>query len=223
MSELAEILRNLEYLKNLEKSWLDKWVFPFLPLILSVLAIFIATYNDDIKQWRRKRNSFFQVKVANDGKLYKQEKSDGKIDYVGRIEIENTGKFKMEDVQIDVIRIYENEEKRKNFLQSPLNWTHSEIFSGDKNYRPVRSIHPGQKVSLDILNFNKEKNSNERTLRLVVLGGKHIDDFSKLKESENEIELKLYQKSGKTETIKLKILFQKEQEDDNKKVRVKIL
>jgi len=175
-------------------------------LIVSITALGIALFSEKFKQWSRKSKLciekvsglHIQDNIPPEGKKIKLS--------VGRVLVENKGRYKAGKVEVNVISIEDKNGGRRNFLPSPLNWTHSQLYSENRTVGVIRDIHPHQSVYLDIFNLNTGE-ENSKILKLAVVPCSNIDDFSKLEIGENTIVLKFYQESGQTITKKLKIIW----------------
>lgn len=119
-----------------------------------------------------------------------------------RLVIRNEGNDTAENVQVDVIKIFDDGESRKNFLPMPLLWTHLG--------REERNILQKQTVYLDIVNWNTEGNSLSSLTFIPELATRYgggIDDFRKLKSGKSRLELTFYKRGGKSFSKKIEIEF----------------
>ena len=116
---------------------------------------------------------------------------------VWRLVIKNTGKDTARDVQVEVIEIKDEGDTRKNFLPMSVNWTHLNKVS--------RDILKDQTAYLDIFNQSDKGSlkSMEHTIIFASPYAQDIKDFFFLKKGNSEIKLKLFQKNGNSQEIKL--------------------
>lgn len=112
---------------------------------------------------------------------------------VWRIIIKNVGNEAAQNVQADVVNIYDNGEERKNFLPIPLRWTHLDSES--------REILSGQIVYLD---FFDDIPTNllptietHHTIRICSRFGLDIPDFTHLKNETSCVEVAIFHKRRK--------------------------
>jgi len=107
--------------------------------------------------------------------------------HVWRLAIINNGRETAENVQVDVIKMYDNGVPRENFLPMPLPWTHLN--------KENRDISPNQTVYLDVF-YHKTNTPDDVHIATRFGGG--IDNFRKLKIGKTRLVLTFYEQSGKS-------------------------
>jgi len=217
LKNIHEILfqQNKIFFDYINKPFYDNFNF-YLPLlsfagslIVSWIALYIALHSEELRKKQIKSN----LKIIGEP-LYNKQADNYTV---GRITIKNKSKFRAEDVEADVEDLTINGDPRKNFLSCPLNWTHSQLYSQNNNYHPTRNINPYQSVNLDIYRYSPNDLNNK--LKLATIVCQDINDFSSLEKGENDITIRLYQDSGQTLKIELKVIWDGESTPAMKLIR----
>jgi len=107
--------------------------------------------------------------------------------YIWRLAIVNNGKETAKNVQVDVVKIYDNGNPRENFLPMPLPWTHTN--------KESRDVSPKQTVYLDVF-YHKISDPNDAHIATRFGGG--VDSFRKFKFGKTRLILTFYEQSGKS-------------------------
>lgn len=186
---IKEIADNLLPLQNLNNpSYSDP---NFLGAMLaSLVALLIAIYSEQFRNLARRTNlSVKNVRI--------NEQGNGNSVYY-RLEIINEGNYPAKNVEVYVDSIQENSQTRENFLPVPLRWTHARAYMSAGVYR---DIHPNQSVLLDFCEFVKDRN----LLHLSLAAGGENPEFAILHGGDMQVDIKIYQESGKTIKITLPI------------------
>lgn len=186
-SELVKgIIESLEPLENLSRPFYKDANF-LGAIVASLTALGIALFSEPFKKLWRKTEL-----VVNKDVLMNKQGNGGLILY--RLSISNEGNYIAQDVEVYVDKV----SGKNNFLPVPLTWTHARAYMTPGVYR---NIHPKQKVLLDFCEFTKERN----LLKFRLAAGDEVPDFCILDGNNKEINLKIYQASGKTISVKLKL------------------
>lgn len=152
-----------------------------------IVALVVAVWGRTLKTW------FYnpQISILEITRFNHHHRLD-----VWRLAIKNTGNDSAKVVQVDIVEIIDDKnKKRENFLSIPLRWTHI-----DKEYR---DILPGQTVYLDVFEQISQGDLPHLShyLRLGSRYAQEIKDFSFLKPGISKIKLKLFQQNGKSQEI----------------------
>lgn len=107
--------------------------------------------------------------------------------YIWRLAIVNNGRETAKNVQVDVVKIYDEGVLRENFLPMPLPWTHTD--------KESRDISPKQTVYLDVF-YHKINDPNDAHIATRFGGG--VDNFRKFKLGKTKLILTFYEQSGKS-------------------------
>lgn len=107
--------------------------------------------------------------------------------HVWRLAIVNNGRETAKNVQVDLVKMYDESVPRENFLPMPLPWTHTD--------KESRDILPKQTVYLDV--FYHKTNSPDDVHIATRFGG-GIDNFRKLKIGRSKLILTFYEQSGRS-------------------------
>ena len=107
--------------------------------------------------------------------------------YIWRLAIVNNGRETAKNVQVDVVKIYDEGVLRENFLPMPLPWTHTD--------KESRDISPKQTVYLDVF-YHKINDPNDAHIATRFGGG--VDNFRKFKLGKSKLTLTFYEQSGKS-------------------------
>lgn len=108
---------------------------------------------------------------------------------VWRIAVINNGLEIAKNVQVDVVKIYDGNVLRENFLPMPLPWTHRDTHPDKEN----RNILPKQTVYLDVF-YHKANDPND--VHIATRFGGDIDNFRKLKNGKSKLVLTFFEQSG---------------------------
>ena len=150
------------------------------PIIAAVFALFIAGGGGQYLKpllGLKPELKFFDVR------LFDQNGSDH-----WRVALKNIGNVSAKNVQCDVTKVTEGASVRENFVAVPLRWTH-------RKDDVVRDIVREQTAWLDVMIFEKKKESPELTLSTPHSGG--VRDFMNLNEA-TEVRLTVYLENGKS-------------------------
>jgi len=203
LNEITRTLHGIE--RELNNSSHDFWQFS---------AVLIALLVGIISPWlsehfrRRPRKSELIAVCPDIKRQHNNEDEDTgvtrKLLHVGRIIIENQGKYTANSVEAYLDIVEDADGKRENFLPVPLIWTHGQLNGGSSP--TIRNIYPGQKVYLDVFNnIYDNEFVGERIVTFAILAGNNITEFSRLALLESKLAIKLYQESGQVNQINLKI------------------
>jgi len=123
--------------------------------------------------------------------------------FVGRIILQNTSNGEASGVEAMIEEIYDGDRKRK-IVPLPLNWMHSQLNNSAVVTR--RDIYKKQPAFLDVfdyINFDTHNNVslNPPVLRLSVLAGAEIQEWSHLKCGLTKLKITLYEGQGYTKDI----------------------
>lgn len=181
-----------------------------LQLITVMVAFLVGIFSPWASEWfrRRPRKSGLTAVCPDIKKQYNDDDEDTgairKLLHVGRIVIENQGKYTANSVEAYLDTVEDADGKRENFLPVPLVWTHGQLNGGGSP--TIRNIYPGQKVYLDVFNnIYDDEVVGERIVAFAILAGNNITEFSRLALLESKLAIKLYQESGQVNQITLKI------------------
>lgn len=132
---------------------------------------------------------------------------------IWRLLIRNNGNKAARSTSAEIVSIKENGsgKPRKNFLPSPLVWTHQQRIVGISNdkegnprsfpeYFSERNILPGQTAYLDVIKLEDNKFKLTTTINL-----DGHPDFSVIKEGTSFLEIKLFENSGAKLSIAVKV------------------
>ena len=116
---------------------------------------------------------------------------------VWRLVIKNTGRDTAREVQAEILEIKDEGNLRENFLPTTLSWTHLN--------KERRDVLKSQTVYLDVFNQIDKGPINRMDHHVIFASpyAQNIEDFFFLKPGESEIKLKLFQKNGSSQEIKL--------------------
>lgn len=176
-----------------EKNFIEQYGPILASVIASVVALSIAIWGWKMRKWF-KRPKFEVIGI----KKYKQSE----ILNVWRILIKNCGNDIAENVEAEIMEIFEDEEKRKNFLPSPLRWTHRQD-TNDKftKYNPNRNITPGQIAFLDLFDEIHKDGIRIRIASILLLD--NIEDFSRIRNGKTIVRVAVFQKEFKPAHIEI--------------------
>ncbi len=160
-------------------------------LIASSIALFLGGGGGNwIKAWFSKPT----LRILSLKGLHHTHELD-----VWRLLIKNEGKAIAKNVQVEVIEITDDgNKKRENFLPLPLRWTHLDT--------EARDILPGQTAYLDIfehISRGKQLTNMECYLRFGSRFAAQIADFCFLKPGESKIKIRLLHDEGSPQDIKI--------------------
>jgi len=178
---LKQLTENIELLKNQNSFSIFKIEFwsTFLPSIIALLiAGGIGRY---IKPWLGIKPNLEILGLDR----YRQ------THHVWRLTVVNSGYKTAKNVQVDVVKIYDENVLRENFLPMPLPWTHRDTHPDKES----RDILPKQTVYLDV--FYHKINSPDDVHIATRFGG-GIDNFRKLKKGKSKLILTFFEQSGKS-------------------------
>ncbi len=131
------------------------------------------------------------------------EKNQRRLLNVGRLILENKGKYKAKSVEVYLEQIVSNGEVRKDFFPIPLKWTHGQL---NKSGVTVRDVYPNQTVYLDIFNHIYDDSFvGDHIVKFAVAAGNDVVNLSRVATGESEVFIKIYQESGQVFPIHLKI------------------
>lgn len=160
-------------------------------LIASSVALFLGGGGGN---WIKTLFSKPALKVLSLKRLHHTHELD-----VWRVLIKNEGKAIARNVQVEVVEIIDDSnKKRENFLPLPLRWTHLDT--------ETRDILPSQTAYLDIfehINRGKQLTNMEHYLRFGSRFATQIADFCFLKPGESNIKIRLLHDEGGPHDIKI--------------------
>lgn len=168
-------------------------------LILVVTTVAVPFIQDLIEKINNKKTDLKIIDKLYILQGYKENKN-GRNKYF-RLMIKNKG----ETTAFDVEPYLEKIEGRKNFIPLPLRWTH---LKGEIR----RNIHPDQEVYLDLFSFSKKDEAVPHILTSI--RKRNSEDLDNLNDGENILEIKMYQKNGKTIDEKIKVYIKEKKSDD---------
>lgn len=186
---LEQIAKNLEPLENLNQPFegvFTKFLNPvFIAVTTGTLVAFITLVLQDwIKRnWHKPKIKPIEVvpKFQND-------------QYIYRLVFTNDSNYLASNVEVDIIKIIDPDRKKRNFVPSPLRWTHG-------SEKP-RSIFPRQPANLDICEVKKESG---KFIMLVAPNLTGLDEMRKILKGTTNLHLEYYTENGQTGKITLKI------------------
>lgn len=112
-----------------------------------------------------------------------------------RLLITNNGHWRAKSVNAVVEEIKTDDTPKKNYLPSPLPWTHQ------RSPQTVRDIQRRQPVYLDLIEYKLENKSH--ILRLLSDEIKDLPNLSRFENGLKELKIGLYQQSGQVINIRL--------------------
>jgi len=160
-------------------------------LIASITALFIAGGGG---RWLMTK--FYRPKLEIVGFGPHKQASNLKV---WRIVIKNYGNEVARNVQADVIKIYDKNKERENFLPIPLQWTHLNQES--------RDIFPGQTTYLDFFDDIPGTHSSPasviHSVRLRSQFGLDVADFTYLKNETSEVQIAIFHDRMRPRRVKI--------------------
>jgi hypothetical protein len=184
---LNEIYNSLSVIRFSPKRPIWLQIIEFIILLLApIVALAIGLWKDD---WRKK------IEKSNI-KAIKVNKHCQNSEYYYRLVLKNEGKYTAKNLEIDIEEVYDDKLKRKNFVPSPLRWTH-------RDTKP-RDVFPSQTCQLDICNFRFKQGEN---LILTAPDIMNLKSIPFLKAGKSKLILKHYQENGQTGIIKLSVFW----------------
>jgi hypothetical protein len=161
-------------------------------IITSLTALSIALFSEPLLNKFIRKTKLVVKSIAS------HTQGNGNL-IVYRALISNEGLYRAKDVEVYAEEIIESNNKRENFLPVPFGWTHAHAYSKGV----YRDIHPNQSVYLDVFDYIISPKGN--LIRLSLKAGNEISDFSNINKGEIIIKSRIYQASGQTVNLKLKI------------------
>ncbi len=193
------------YYEELIRSFIQQ----ILTNIPSIVALTIAVFGESFrKKYIKKSRLVVERATVNVQGTHGDET-------VYRLLIKNKGIYRATDVEVDVESIHDNGRLRKNFLPVPLGWTHARAMG----VTVTRSIHPMQSVYLDVCHYLTKKELE--WLKLCLKAGAEVQNYSNLNPGSSVLILRIYQDSGQTQTIKVRINWEQGNKPTMKLVKTK--
>jgi len=186
---LQQIANNLEPLKNLNQTSEGIFTDFFNPVFAAVVTGALVSLVTLVLQDWFKRN-WQKPKIKPIEVIPKFQK----YQYIYRLVFTNDSNYLASNVEVDIIEVIDPDGKKRNFIPSPLRWTH-------RSEKP-RSIFPHQPAYLDICEVKQEVG---KFIMLAVpnLGG--LDEMLTISKGITVLHLEYYEENGQTGKIKLEI------------------
>lgn len=180
----------------------DSWLptFTFLALIVAFVVPWVANcLNNRPRKSKLKVTGKSVVDQANES--YDPDIVDTHL--VGRLVIQNKGRYIARSVEASLEKIICEGEDRRNFFPVPLFWTHGQVNKGI-----IRDIYPNQTVYLDVFEYIWDSLQGESMARFSLGAGRDIENLSFVSVGKSNLLLKLYQESGQVDKIRLEISWE---------------
>lgn len=183
-------------LSHISKYISDVWAYLSNPNnITGIIALLIAIFSEPFKKWWHKSSlSFAQPLMVKQTSTLQ----------VCRIPIRNSGikafTYTAQDVEVNVEEIYDNGEKRSDFVPSPLRFTHQNT---------SRNIAVNQTVLLDLFEWissTQRKNANS-SIKIAAPNINGLPDMPYIETGTTILHLHLFQQSGQDIKRRVKIVW----------------